>query len=68
MKGKRRTGSPIGKGLKLDVYVSGDNLWLVDEIERRVDALRKLGYRTSFNWELIRLLKLALKTGKRGRI
>jgi len=54
-------GSRIGKGLKLDVYVPADDLWVVDEIERRVGALKKRGYKTSFNFEALRLLKFAVK-------
>lgn len=57
-----RVGSRIGKGLKLDVYVPGDDLWLVDEIERWVIAKKNSGIRTSFNFELVRLLKIGLQT------
>jgi hypothetical protein len=64
-KGGRREavkiGSKIGKGLKLDVYLSASDLWLVGEIGKRVDAVKDLGYRTSFNFELVKLLKLAVK-------
>jgi len=56
-----KIGSRIGKGLKVDMYVPKKSLWIVDEIQRRVNAVRKLGYRTSFNFEVIRLLKSGLK-------
>jgi len=55
-----KIGSRIGKGLKVDIYIPKGNLWIVREIQRRVAAVKKLGYRTSFNFELILLLKSGL--------
>jgi len=57
----KKIGSRIGNGLKVDMYVPRGSLWIVGEIQRRVNAVKKLGYRTSFNFELIRLLKSGLK-------
>lgn len=61
---KPRIGSRVGKGLKLDTYVPAEDLWVVDEIERFVLAKKASGLRTSFNFELVRLLKIGLQMVK----
>jgi hypothetical protein len=63
----KRIGSRVGKGLKLDIYVPAEDLWIVGRIMRQVDAVKKAGYRTSFNFELVRLLKRVLVHGKEIR-
>ena len=57
-------GSRIGKGRKLDLYVPADDLWVIDEIERRVSVVKRRGYKTSFNFEVLGLLKFAVKRKK----
>jgi len=58
---KTKIGSKIGKGLKLDIYLRQCDLWVVDEIQKKVDATEMAGYSTSFNFELVKILRLSLR-------
>jgi len=63
----KKFGSPIGKGLKLAVYVPPDAMWIVGKIRRLSAAVKARGYRSSFNFEIVRLLKFAIKCDRCGR-
>lgn len=59
--GPKRIGSPLGSGVKIDLYVPGVDQWVVDEVERRVAVQKAGGFRTSFSFELLRVVKIGLQ-------
>jgi len=49
-----------GIGKRVAIYVPVEDEPILDKIARRLDQTRKEGFRTSFSFEVIRLLKIAL--------
>ena len=52
------------KGKKLAIYVSGDDMDVVDGIEDIVNRRKIGGFRTSFSFELVRLARVGLKSAE----
>lgn len=49
-----------GKGKKLAIYVSSEDMPVVDGIEGIVNKRKEAGFRTSFSFEIVRLARLGL--------
>lgn len=51
---------------KLTVVYRKESQWLIDYIQDIVDTKKKLGFNTSFSYELFRLAKKGLVDSKEG--
>jgi hypothetical protein len=52
-----------GIGKKLAIYVPKEDEYVVEELNKIVDSQIRLGFRTSFSFELVKSLKAGLASG-----
>lgn len=48
------------------LYVSDDDAWLIEAVQKIVDTKKRYGRKSSLSWELVRLAKNGLTHGLSG--